>query len=388
MFKVPSDQRDRLWQIESRKLRQDLQNLQSSERLRPVVSDHLTQYFLRVCGQNGPFKKTEELLNDFQSKSLKDIQCKYLKDKGLPLLEATPAAVAKTLFELLSPKGEFHELVETAKQTERHQIKQRIISEQFLPSAVNKNELLRLMIHLKKARRANTNRNFNAHVVDIQDLSTLLRNLQSNPELNNQRVQILVRNELHYTAVDLNLRHHKFSGFVMDASGDSRRMDVIKCLQNMGVSDIYVAGLENSNGSKEKLQFDSFSCPYFSYDHICKSSKDLELFDKLERLPHIEVNGIKSLSWSNLPKSLLKYAQRNSLLNEISPEEDMASSMINEVGIPLNENLEQNKTSHEINPSLPVENTALYKKREHLHQKALSGLDLLSEEDLENIVSS
>ncbi|MFT5319811.1 MAG: hypothetical protein ACI8RA_003093 [Chlamydiales bacterium] len=165
---------------------------------------------------------------------------------------------------------------------------------------------------------------------------------------------------MHYTAVDIQFGPDAFSSFVMDAAGDSRREDVISCLRSCGSEEVFVAGLEYSNGSKEKLQFDSFSCPYFSYDHIRKTSKYPDLFDKLQKLPCVEGEGVKSLSWSSLPKALTEYAQRDSFL-KVLPSENLPVSL--------------------------VQNSLLYKKRDSLLQKAALVLDNYSDENLEDIVS-
>ena len=196
------------------------------------------------------------------------------------------------------------------------------ISEQIIERPYNRNEMLRLMIYLKSLKRAETENDFECYVVDAHEFKDFLHIINTHPPASkNHRLQILVRNDVHYTSVDIKMGGNQKECLVMDAALDERFMGLIEDLKQSHFNTIYVAGIPAQRRAKEfadvrakineSLQLDTFSCSAFGFHLLSRSSKKKDLFEFLDKSSDAldPEEGVRYLSWKKFPPDFVQTAQ-------------------------------------------------------------------------------
>ncbi len=225
------------------------------------------------------------------------------------------------LYNLLTLGDLFQTDIHKAMDVETRELSAKII-DQSREHACNRNEMLRLMIYLKSLKRAEKNANFEGYVVDAHEFKDFLNLLHSQPpETKPHRLQVLVRSDVHYTAVDISIGENSKECLVMDAAMDERFMNIVEDLKNTHFDTVYVAGIPTARRASEfqdvrvkineSLQLDSYSCSAFGFHLLSRSSKRTDLFDFLNS--HSEAldtqEGVRYLSWKKFPADFIQTAQ-------------------------------------------------------------------------------
>lgn len=175
---------------------------------------------------------------------------------------------------------------------------------QFEWVAVRRDEMLRLLIE-RKRQQGNP---VNCLVLEIDELPAILSAIQQTEAP--LRLQLLVRNEVHYTAIDISLQADQADCAVMDAYGEDKAHLIEKVFQQSGYR-VFTLGKE------ERIQLDQRSCSLFSLGHVFASSKDPRFFDNLAKISsYCEETGLHYVEWSDLPLKMIRTSQ-NQVVNEL-----------------------------------------------------------------------
>lgn len=182
-----------------------------------------------------------------------------------------------------------------------------LLSKQTEMCAMNRNEMLRLLVALKNKERSQERSQFDCYVLDTEEMAEFLDSaftVFSDEQNPSKRLQLIVRSDVHYTAVELELGHERNLALVMDAALDPRMEAIIATLEKTGqFAKIYVA-------SETKIQNDTFNCGTFSFNQLCNSSKDAQLFEHLASFPVKKEEGnVLRINWISFPAKLVKNAQ-------------------------------------------------------------------------------
>ena len=189
-------------------------------------------------------------------------------------------------------------------------------------------EGMRLLIHLETERRKTTGQNkLDCRVLDVEQLSEFLQHLSEiKPPAQGIRLQAIVRNGMHYTAVDFKLSPQGNECIILDAANDPRRMLAVAKvmnLQNAAGQDFFktiYAPSAPDERPRENLQEDFFSCPMFSLDHVCRVSELENIYDHMGNVARPNANknfsNFPVIHWDMLPPPLVWNAQSNAWLEQ------------------------------------------------------------------------
>ncbi|MFZ2315181.1 MAG: hypothetical protein WAW86_05940 [Gammaproteobacteria bacterium] len=203
-----------------------------------------------------------------------------------------------------------------------------------LPTAANgfvgfSIEAINLLIELEQHRRlVKSERPFNCYVYEVQhvddeavnlaDLLGAIRDFAANVDVDEgpSRLQLIVKNVGHYTGIDIQISREGNECLILDAGSDLRVLILICRLGYLTDADgqnifrhVY---WPSSNANEARLQTDINSCPLFTFDHVCQSSK-LDIFIELGDPTQTETNEV-CLTWNNMPPELVWNAQSLKLL--------------------------------------------------------------------------
>lgn len=216
-------------------------------------------------------------------------------------------------------------------------------------------EGMRVIIQQENERRMqNGEPPLNCRVIDAKDFPALLNQSKDmQPQHGNLRMQVIVRDERHYTMMDMQFSSNGNKCILLDAAGDLRAMNYAGQLldakghnQELLFDNVYFPRMRPGVGSKGNPQKDFYSCPIFSLDHAMQTSRMDNIYDQLgaqvqpgkgdAQLPH--------LYWDNLPPQLIWNAQSRSMLNEYMEQHPEASNQtIPGVGMSMAEYVDANK---------------------------------------------
>lgn len=186
-------------------------------------------------------------------------------------------------------------------QEECNSLIKRISSEQFSWAPVNRDEMLRILIHLKKLDCA---------VIQYYELSDFIEHkMAALKGKQNASFQALVRHDVHYTALHFEYADGKVRCAVLDANQDPKLHLLVKVLSDKNIPT-YVLG-ENE---EDKLQLDNRSCSIFSLDHLIQVAKDPQFFSSLQMLATSSEKGYPVVAWEKLNPSYVKNAQSKEFL--------------------------------------------------------------------------
>lgn len=179
-------------------------------------------------------------------------------------------------------------------------------------------EAARLLVYLEnKERIIRAEPALNCCVVESgsnTQFSNILQDLVSlSPQIERTtRMQFLVKQGGHYTAVDMKLSPEGHEFIVLDSAGDPRYMAhymKLSALINKDGSRPFfskgyiVVGL--SPDGSDILQEDCYSCPMFAFDFV----RQLSRMDELYSLVASVANKDGYVSWNNMPPQLVCNAQ-------------------------------------------------------------------------------
>ncbi len=265
------------------------------------------------------------LKHDLKHKNLTEIFNKYYN-------YATSSPIEKTLLFHFAPYLGNKDKIQLLAEKEAESLPEKIQSHlEFF--ATNRDELMTLLIKRKKDK----NPKLNCYVIDICDLPTCVEGLKtlyhSLPSEKSQRIQLLVRNDVHYTGVDIDLSKKETQVAVMDAAGDPKCKEILSILKQLDCQFMYVLGLE------DHIQFDNYNCGFFSFDSVYQSSQDPNFFDLLKKLPAEKKDHYYSLAWQNTPPRYVrnatsltfmkKYHESNPHKDEIYKNNETFASFVN-----------------------------------------------------------
>lgn len=241
-------------------------------------------------------------------------------------------------------------------------------------------EHMRLMTHVKKIAC-----NDNFFVLDIDELDSfgeILAKFEKNNKMY-PRFQLIVKNEAHYTAVDILWGYAKKECLILDAAGDFKALQLAIKLAKFGFDNLFlVSGSPRSDRKTNNLQKDRHSCALFALDHAFQVSK-LNIYNVLEAyIDKNKKNEPTFLFWEDLPSPLVWNAQSFSFLmlylekNKGEMQEDEIKAF--QAYLAKNEKIEKNK----------LINQAIYNLFEIEKESMIKFIEELEEEEIRSISSS
>ncbi len=246
-------------------------------------------------------EKLETLEEDFKAHSLYEIYTKYSAWLKHFELDAEEDPLFLNLLKLL-----FSESVENIIQQEMSSVVQQIVDKQFEWIPVQRDEMLRLLVQVIKEKMNTKGLDFDCYVLDYKELPSFLSlverqiNQQKIPE---KRLFLLVRNEVHYTALDCQYKQTEKSCIILDASQDPKHEILEKDLRIRGFN-VIIAG----ESEDDKIQLDYRSCSIFSLNQLSQIAKEEHLFQKMKRNPFFNPR-TNRLPWIALNPGLIKDSQ-------------------------------------------------------------------------------
>lgn len=251
-----------------------------------------------------------EFSNDLINKTLHEFRSKYFNTNSAGKLNLNLPFVSD-LIKFFADKDKFNDsTIDDYLSDEENTIVDRL-KEQVEPKAMNRNEMLRLLVYLKEiSREENEKQPLSAYVIDHEEMKPFLDVLCKNSFAETKRVQLLVRNDVHYTALEIELSPQGKKCVIMDAFLDSRYLNIAALMREYSFDKIYCAG------NNSRIQFDAYNCSTFTFSHLTKSSGMPDFFNLIESLPQNfdEQQGIHFIDWINFPANMIKNAQSMTFL--------------------------------------------------------------------------
>ena len=345
--KLASSQENSLGSIFDRRIR----NYESEEgEYKDFLIKHLEAYKNKLNEESFIRPFVNEFIHDIKNKSLRQILQKYftpgIQNENMP-------APIKKLKDIFNYENLFFQ--QLLKIEDQHIITE-ILETQFEEKAINRDQLLRLLVSILK--NGNT---LNCYILDITDMVPLIEYIHSLlQEGVEQRMQVLVRNGVHYTAVDLELRNQNLKACVMESAGKTEEKSVQAIIEvlNSEKAQIFLVGADDA------IQFDNCNCAYFALDSAMQSSKNHELFDDLTKLVKYSENGIAHLLWSDLPPNFVENASSITFLEKYYEKHSDSRSVEYKANLTFEKYIESHKNSIQIKGQMRLSNVILKKKVE------------------------
>jgi len=275
------------------------ENLTGPEKVKDRIQTLLTIYLDRLGGS--PLAPDlEALKTDLSRYSITEVSGKQRNTVNDPFFN--------TLMEFLHSSK-----LDDLKEKEAEALSQRISSEQFPWVAVNRDEMLRVLIHLKDLKRKTVDQSFDCEVLQKDELEGFLNNKVASLDPSKvSRFQVLSRDEVHYTALDFEYHAGALKCVVMDAYQEPKHLKLVEFLLTKNVV-VLVAGSDEN----DKLQYDTRSCSIFSLDHLVRSSTKENFFEFLDaHATFDELRGCNAVSWRSLEPEFVKNAQNPAFTEE------------------------------------------------------------------------
>jgi hypothetical protein len=257
----------------------------------------------------------DQLQNDFKSKTLHENLDKYaFEAKQQPRIAPSPLLIGnQSIFPLLQNHPESHALY----MNEEEKVSEKVLN-QATPLAMNRNEMLRILVDEKKISRSKKGRDFNCFVLDIHELSFLLK-IATKASMDiaiPKRFQIAVVQSVHYTGLDILISKIGNQALILDAALDDKYLDVSAALAKFSFSKVWASGIDDPKAFG--IQKDADSCAYCTFDHLVKSSKRENLFGELEKLPsdYSQEDRVHYIDWKYFPGTFLKHVQSISIFEK------------------------------------------------------------------------
>lgn len=249
-------------------------------------------------------KESLELLHDeFKTLSLYEIRSKYQTLLKLVLFEKADPLFLNLLKKLYSHDSEM--VVQ-----QENQDLEKNIARQFDWTPLYRDEMLRLLAQAQQDQEKQNGIDFNCYVVEHRDLSLFLQLAQEQfakqeqgPEDAGFRILILVRNDVHYTALDCHFQKHQKSCFILDASQDPKHLSIDSQLRKEGFQVAIAGASEN-----DKIQLDNRSCSIFSFEHLSETSRQAHCFENITQSSQFNPH-TRRIAWEALSPPLIANCQ-------------------------------------------------------------------------------
>jgi hypothetical protein len=150
-------------------------------------------------------------------------------------------------------------------------------------------------------------------LIDIDDLYKHLKNIDIDESLKFSRYQLIVRNEHHYTAVDIDKSIVPPSCIILDATNDPRMFHIYCSAKDSQFDAFCFMGY--SMAPTKNLQTDAHSCSMFAFDHCVQLSCTHSNPD-FHKMLAAKANEQDTLFWDELPPNFLWNTQSLTTLNE------------------------------------------------------------------------
>lgn len=301
----------KLWSIRKSNV---LQNISTADPivLQKLLKENIDKYLHFAAKYHIISDFATGFSNDVQEKSLHELKSKYFNEQT-GLHSDFPFPFTEDLETFFTGQSSMNDHTsETFLQNEYANFNSKIDSQMEM-AAVNRNEMLRILLEQKAEKRdLNGKAPLDAYVVDANELPCFMDKLFQNLPPEKHRMQLMVRSDAHYTAVEIELSPEGHRCLVLDAALDRRYMAIPQMLKNYPFKDIYVSGNE------VKIQYDFINCATFALTQLTSSSKMEDLFDRLEQLNYNDTlqEGVKFIEWNQFPAIFLKNSQTISLLQK------------------------------------------------------------------------
>lgn len=219
-------------------------------------------------------------------------------------------------------------------------------------------EGLRLLCHMEKENRnAYGDYSFDARVIHVSDFDRFLQALMELkiPEGLELRLQAITCNGMHYTAFDFKLSADSNEAIVLDAAHDPRMvpatskvMDLKDNNNNYFFSKVYTPSPPKEK-PRDNMQQDYYSCPMFSFDHLCRVSEINDIYDQLKNCAiQRDIKGYENfpiVHWDMLPPTLVWNAQSYAWIEDYAREHsDDVDKIVPSLGISFTEYVQRGKT--------------------------------------------
>lgn len=264
-----------------------------------IAKNRLYEYGEVYKNYKGTSPEIENFLYACRHKTLHESVDNYFSSQSYKF-EAQPNLV-KNCVEVLP-------LLKPALTAERETIGD-YIRKQFPWVPIRRHEMLRLLIHTNQIKGSLFDKPpVHCHVLDIDELKEYLAKLNQKPLGNNtHRLQLIICNEVHYTAVDLELSKEKKQCCILDAYREEKAGLIEKGLLEAGYK-LFVAG-RNAEGADQQLQTDTRSCSIYSLSQLTSSSWQKDFFHQLSHLHADRKDNAFNIAWDQLSPPLIKNSQ-------------------------------------------------------------------------------
>lgn len=159
-----------------------------------------------------------------------------------------------------------------------------------------------------------------AKALNLQLANVLDQILAQNTQQNINRVSIMLREGVHYYALDFNIQLK--SCILLDASADTRKMRMHQVIELLNNIDTLI-DIETLNGymsdeniiKKHNLQLDGSRCVYFALDHAFQARQCDGLHENLlKKMLPSSCKNVYKVDWVNAPFVLVKNTQSTQLI--------------------------------------------------------------------------
>lgn len=319
----------------------------------------------------------QNFIQDLKNKSLKELCEKYYQ--GRELFKGTGEPFLNDLSDILNPGSP---MMSGLLEEEANELSHEVERDQLPTKAVNRDKLMRLIHFLIKDDSFN-----HLFVVDINEVDAVLRHAKSIADQGNTfRFQLLVRSNVHYASVDIEMAGGKLRGAVMDSAGPPERESIdrlIRIIQGYDFSQVYLIG------GKDAIQFDRENCAYFGLDSLKQSSQNPKFFDALESIAQPGEDGVYHVLWSDLPENFIENTTSTRFIHSyVQKRRGTLDSVEYKVGKTFMQFIHENTEEALINDQPRPMNKVIHKKIAHFTGIASNALRSLSPEMLSTIMTS
>lgn len=308
-----------------------------------------------------------QFINDLKNKSLEEISQKYFEH---PWADGTLPFISD-LAESFKREGAKLYHVET------DVLKAQIANESLKPGAMNRDGLMRILAYTKKAKHPQ----LECYVVDqneFKDIMAYASLLKSKKQ--DCRFQILVRSDVHYTAVDIEIKGGAMRTAVMDAAGDESSIALANHLKSIGADEIYILG------RLDQIQYDRYNCSFFSLDTVVKSSQVPNFFDLLRSKTAEVKEGVNMVAWKDLPPRFVKNATSTTFMKKYYSTNPDSETKEYKKSRTFKEFIDSNIEDRPVNSEMRPMNVTIEKKIGRYAQITHKTLDTLSNQQVTAIV--
>lgn len=226
---------------------------------------------------------------------------------------------------------------------------------QYAWAPVKRDEMLRILIQQKREKRKREGKDFDCKVIADHEWKDWLRlKLKSSPTAN-LRFQLLVRNEVHYTALDFEWKSGKLRCCILDSAQDPKYRQIVQALQEMGAA-VRIIGDQNDDES-QKMQTDLRSCGIFGLDLLAQTSKDDRFLDKIFTMG---TSADRYIPWESLPPRLVQNSQNIDFFDRYLAKNPHLKGIIYKSGKTFEEFIQQ-KLNHKAKNETEI-NTGIFEK--------------------------